>query len=85
MSDEFKSYIKVDYSGIADWQFIPHVMERDQCDHVWVMEFTGIDGNHHRVERRCERDGKFRHGDTLLCGYHTPGYGRKGSRRVPQP
>lgn len=85
MSADFRSYVKVDYSQISDWMFIRKPIRRDQCDHVWVSEFIGIDKQHHRVERRCERDGKFQHGDTFLCGYHTPGYGRKGTKRVPQP
>lgn len=81
---EFKSYSKVDYSHITDWKFLPNPVYRDQCDHVWVTEFTGIDDEFHHNERRCERFAKFQNGDTLLCGYHTPGYGRKGPRAVPR-
>lgn len=36
------------------------------------------------AEWRCEREGKYGHGDQIRCGYHTPGVGRKGSRRVPK-
>lgn len=68
----------------AGFRFLRDPRYRDQCDHVWVMEFTDTEGNYRRVERRCERTGKFQRGDVVLCGYHTPGYGRKGSRRVPR-
>lgn len=66
------------------WKFIDNPAAREQCGHVWVMEFTGIDGQFVRSERRCERDGKYHNGDLVRCGYHTPGVGRKGSRRVPK-
>jgi hypothetical protein len=79
-----KSFSKRDYSHIRDWVFLPDPRYRDQCDHVWVREFIGIDQEFHHVEIRCERFAKYQHGDILLCGYHTPGYGRKGSRSVPR-
>lgn len=78
------SYSKVDYSYIKDWKFLPNPIYRDQCDHVWVMEFTDIRNEHRIIERRCERFAKFQNGDILLCGYHTPGYGRKGRAKVPR-
>lgn len=78
------TYPKHDYSHITEWVFLPDPRYRDQCDHVWVMEFDGIDGKYHINEKRCERFAKFQHGDVLLCGLHTPGYGRKGSRKVPR-
>ena len=81
----FRSYVKASYAATADWQFIPDIGARRQCNHVWVSEFIGIDQKFHRVERRCGKDGKFQYEGVTLCGLHTPGYGRKGSRRVPQP
>jgi hypothetical protein len=80
----FKAFNKVDYSHITDWKFLPDPRYRDECDHVWVMEFTGIDSQFKHVERKCERWAKYQHGDILLCGLHTPGYGRKGPRSVPR-
>lgn len=80
----FRSYSKENYLWCDDgWKFLPDPRYRDQCDHVWVTEFIGIDGEFHRTERRCERWAKFQRGDVLLCGNHTPGYGRKGVGRVP--
>lgn len=69
----------------VDWRFIADVDLRDQCDHVWVMEFNAYDdGRFVRAERRCEREGKYQNGDHVRCGFHTPGVGRKGTRRVPK-
>lgn len=67
-----------------NWQFISNPDLRDQCDHVWVMDFISIEGKAVHSERRCEREGKFQQGDEYRCGYHTPNVGRKGPIRVPQ-
>lgn len=67
-----------------NWKFIEKPEWREQCTHVWVVEFTGFDGQFVHSESRCPRDGKYRNGDEVRCGYHTPGVGRKGDRRVPK-
>lgn len=67
-----------------EWQYIEDEDLRDQCDHIWRFHFTDIENREVHTERRCEREGKYRNGDTIYCGYHTPGVGRKGPRRVPR-
>lgn len=76
--DEIKLSIEAD-----EWVFVEDEMMRDQCDPVWHFDFVAMDGKRHIADRRCTREGKFRKRDVYRCGYHTPGVGRKGNKRVP--
>lgn len=70
---------------MSEWEFIADPDLRDQCDHVWTADFIGYDtGLPVHAEWRCKHEGKYRKGDQVRCGYHTPGVGRKGLRRVPR-
>lgn len=66
----------------ADWQFIADEAERETCAHWWSGHHVTVDGRLHTWTRRCTHPAKFKSGYRQMCGYHTPGVGRKGARRV---
>jgi hypothetical protein len=66
----------------SGWQFVPDDGLRRNCGHWWSGQYIAADGHLHTWAKRCTHEGKFRRGFMWRCGYHTPGVGRKGPRRV---
>lgn len=67
-----------------EWRYIANESERETCGHWWSGQHVVVDGRLHTWAVRCSHEGKFRRGYMVRCGYHTPGVGRKGRRRVAE-
>jgi hypothetical protein len=63
-----------------EWRRITE--EDGACDHWWSGHFINTHGELHTWANKCTHPAKFRSGYQRRCGYHTPGYGRKGPGRV---